>query len=402
MNPSSPYNQARTRTLRLAYCAALLLSAAACLPASGPSLTNAAAHYQPVRIAAAIAARPGAVAWSPDSSQLAVIDRTVTIIDADGDGAALRRIDIPAPRYLAWADDGMLYALSREGDYDVLYLIDTARPGTTRTVLDRRADAVYPLDGRRSFLLSQQASQLRIGTEVRCALSLHDLASGTTTTLHAYSRIVPAANIEEDLLFAWRHAGPNPLDGSFLIMELIKPPALPPYTLVRAFDPVSGDLVEIGSQDRRTVSVSASWSPDGRKLALTDRDGRLAVRGPGGNVPFDGPALGRYPSWHPADDLLIVGGTVINPATGERTLLLVNGEDSYARWSPDGARLALIAQGGLLLLRNFAAPAPAPLDRDQKKKLFMLQELLRDGLITKEDYRARKSRLLQDKEGGAR
>jgi len=268
--------------------------------------------------------------------------------------------------------------------------------------LDRRADAVYPVDRRRAFLLSLELSKLKIGTQVSCALSRLDLASGSTTTLHAYRRIFPTTDREEDLLTAWAQAGPNPLDGSFLLMEHIKPPALPPYTLVRDLDPLSGDLVELGGQDRRTIYLSASWSPDGKRLALTARDGRLMVRSWSGSLSLERPAAGRYPAWHPAGELLMVGGALIDASTGLSVPLVRGDSGSYARWSPEGTRLALITRGELLLLTRFApsTPSRAPLDLVLKKKLTMLQELLSDGLITAEDYRARRSQLLQDTEGG--
>jgi hypothetical protein len=402
MTLSFPYRRRISGALRSALCITLLTAMAACGPTHTPAIAGAAAPYRPTRIADRVPSRPGAIAWSPDGKQLAFIDRTVTVIDVDGETAAARRIDINAPRYLAWADDGTLYALSREGDQDVLFLIDAARKDITRLALDRPADAVYPVDHRRAFLLSLRISRIKIGTQVACELSLLDLANGTAAILHTYSRIVPTADREEELLTAWLHAGPNPLDGSFLIMEHIKPPAFPPSTRVSAFDPASGDMVEISRQNLRTVYASAGWSPDGRKIALSDRDGRLAVRGPGGNVPFDDPPLGRYPSWHPSGSLLIVGGTVITIATGERTPLLTDGENSYARWSPDGSRLAFVTHGDLLLLRNFTAPPPSLPDRDLKKKLDMLQELLRDDLISRDEYRERRSRLLSDRDGGSR
>jgi Tol biopolymer transport system component len=344
------------------------------------------------------------MAWSPDGKQLAFIDRTVTIIDVDGEADAARRIDINAPRYLAWADDGTLSVLSREGDQDVLFLIDAARSGIIRKALDRRADAVYPVDHRRALLLSLETSRMRIGTQVNCELSLLDLPGGTAATLHTYSRIMPTADWEEDLLTAWVQAGLNPLDGSFLVMEHIKPPAVAPYSRVQVFDLASGDLKEIGKQDRRTVYASAAWSPDGRKIALTDQVGRLEVRDLQGGGLLDIPALGLYPAWHPAGSLLAVGGTLVNAATRERTTLVENSSRSFSRWSPDGTRLALVAGGELLLFRNFERPSlpDASLDRELKKKLAMLQELLRDNLTSRDEYRERRSRLLSDKEGGTR
>jgi hypothetical protein len=404
MTLSFPCHRLLSGALRAALCMALLPAIAACGPAHTLSLTGAAAPYRPTRIASNVPSRPGAIAWSPDGKQLAFIDRTVTVIDVDGEDAAARRIDISAPRYLAWADDGTLSVLSREGDQDVLFLIDAARPGIVRKALDRRADAVYPVDHRRSLLLSLEISRLKIGTQVSYSLSLLDLANGTASFLHTSGKIVPTADRDEDLLTAWLQAGLNPLDGSFLVMEQIKPPAVAPYSRVQAFDLASRDLKEIGKQDRRTVYASAAWSPDGRKIALTDQVGRLEVRDLQGGGFLDIPALGLYPDWRPAGDLLVVGGTLVNAATRERTTLVENSSRSFSRWSPDGTRLALVAGGELLLFRNFERPSlpDASLDRELKKKFAMLQELLRDDLISREEYRERRSRLLSDKEGGPR
>jgi len=401
---SSPYHKAVPQAILAVLCAALLTTVAACAPSLTPALTHAAAPYRPAAIASDVASRPGAVAWSPDGRYLAFIGRTVTIVDVTGEPPVPEHIAINAPRYLVWAGDGTLSVLSRERDQDILVLIDAARTGITRKVLDRRADAVYPVDHRRSLLLSLEVARLKFGTELRWSLSLLDLADGTASTLLTNSRIVPAAVEDRDLLTAWAHAGLNPLDGSFLVMELVKPPALTPYSRVRAFDHASGDLVEIGGQDRRAVHASADWSPDGRKIALAGPGGRLQVRDLQGNGLLDSPVPGLYPAWHPAGDLLAVGGALVSTTTGESTLLLTNSTRSFARWSPDGTRLAVVSGGKLLLFRDFrpAAPTAAQLDRGLKKRLALLQELLQDDLITREEYRARRTRLLSIKEDGPR
>lgn len=400
---SSRYRKAAPQALLAVLCAALLTAFAACAPSLAPVLTGAAAPYRPATIASDVASRPGAVAWSPDGRYLAFIGRTVTIVDITAEPPVPEHIAINGPRYLAWADDGTLSVLSRERDQDILVLIDAARTDILRKALNRRADAVYPVDHRRSLLLSLEAARLKFGTELRWSLSLLDIANGTASTLLSNSRIVPAAVGDRDLLTAWAHAGLNPLDGSFLIMELIKPPALAPYSRVQAFDPASGDLVEIGGQDRRAVHASADWSPDGRKIALTGPGG-LQVRDLRGSRLLDSSAPGLYPAWHPAGDLLAVGGALVSPATGERTLLLTNSIGSLARWSPDGTRLSVVTGGKLLLFRGFrpTAPPAVQLDRGLKKRLTMLQELLQDDLITREEYRARRTRLLSIKEDGPR
>ncbi len=402
MNLSTAYRGFRARMRGLVLSPALLLAAMACAPASAPTLTADAVPYRPVRVASGLAARPGSLVWSPDGRRLAFIsDGAVAVLDAAAPSTTARRLDVPPSRYLAWADDGTLYALAAKEDRDVLFLIDVEHSGMTKVSLDRRVDAVHPVDRRSTFLLSLRLSRRKIGTETDCVLSRLDLATGSTTTLHGYSRIFPTTTGEENALTAWADAGPNPLDGSFLIMEHIKPPALPPYTLVRAFDPASGDLVEFGSQDRRTIYASAAWSPDGRRLALTERNGGLVIRSPlGTRPPFESPAAGRYAAWHPAGDTLMVGGALVNTATGQVSTLVSDAGTSYSRWSPDGTRLAVITQGDLLLLSGVppAAPSRTPLDVTLKKKLMMLQELARDGLVGREDYETRRSRLLQEKE----
>ncbi|MHB8845153.1 MAG: hypothetical protein ACYC7L_10455 [Nitrospirota bacterium] len=387
---------------RTALCAALLLLAAACGTARTPSLTEAAAPYRPISIATGVPTRPGAMAWSPDSSRLAFISDSVTVVDVRGEALRTRRIDIKAPRFLAWADDGTLSVLTRENDRDILVRVDAAGSGITRMTLDRRADAVYPLDDRRLLLLSLNVSQLKFGTEFGSTLSRFDLASGTTSTLHASSRVLQAGDRDVRLLTAWAHAGPNPLDGSFLLVEHFKPPVAAPYSRVLALDLASGELREISRQDQRTIYLSAGWSPDGRTIALTGPGGHIEFRGLQGDRIREIPAQGLYPAWHPAGELLAVGGALVSAAAGTSAPLLTNGVGSLARWSPDGTRLALAAGGELLLFRDIAAPVTrsSPLDRVLKEKLHILQELLLDDLITREEYRERRSRLLSEKEGG--
>lgn len=398
----SPYRSGLPKALCTALCAALLCIAAACGAARTPELTGAAARYHPVSIAAGVPSRPGAVAWAPDSSQLAFISDSVTVLDVRGEAPRTSRIDISAPHFLAWADNGTLSVLTRESGGDVLVQVDAAGRAITRKTLDRRADAVYPLDDQRSLLLSLNAAQLKFGTQVSSALSLFDLASGTTSTLHASSRILQAGKRDTPLLTAWAHAGLNPLDGSFLLVEHFRPPVAAPYSRVLALDLASGALREITGQGERTLYLSAGWSPDGRTIALTGPGGRVEFRDLQGGHLREIPASGLYPVWHPAGELLAVGGTLVSAVTGSNTPLITNGSGSIARWSPDGARLALITGGELLLFRDMASPASraSPLDTDLKRKLHILQELLLDDLITREEYRERRSRLLSEKKGG--
>ena len=101
-------------------------------------------------------------------------------------------------------------------------------------------------------------------------------------------------------------------------------------------------------------------------------------------------------------ETIVVGGELVSIATGETAPLLTNSTGSLARWSPDGTRLAVVTGGKLLLFRDLRSTAASAslLDRDLKKRLALLQELLEEDLITREEYRARRGRLLADKKGG--
>lgn len=108
----------------------------------------------------------------------------------------------------------------------------------------------------------------------------------------------------------------------------------------------------------------ANWSPDGTQLVfvstrgggiriwVTDADGRNA------HPITDGlpNALDTSPQWSPAGDKIVFGSTrdggaselyTVRPDGSELTRLTTNAEsDSYATWSPDGARIAFSRGSG--------------------------------------------------------
>lgn len=377
----------------------LLTTSAACAPRNIPSLTDASDKYRPVRIASGIATKPGIMSWSPDGKQLTYIDTNLRIYDvASGER---KTIEIENPIYVAWSGGNSLYALSldKEGK-KVLCLIDSETLKKTELRLNMEVDALFPTsDDKKLLLLSINIRVLSMGTEVTNNVFAYDLVREKTRTLYTSSRIYLSKEINKNALLAWLHAGLNPLDDSLLIIEHIMPPVVAPYSRVSAIDPVTGDFSEIAGQQKSKIYFSASFSPDGRRIALTDSTGRLEIRRLGAQRTDLVQTLpGYYPSWNPKGSGIYAGGSVLTTDGKDQVMLYQNGADSLAQWSPDGTRLA-VAAGGKLTLFDCGTPEfispDRPLDRDLSKKLSTLRELFREGLITGQEYRERKTGLMK-------
>jgi hypothetical protein len=182
-------------------------------------------------------------------------------------------------------------------------------------------------------------------------------------------------------------------------MEHIKPPAFAPYTRVLMIDPVDATVMELAGQSREVRYLSAIWSPDGRRIALTRDDGGFEIRTLHGEVVYQNTLpQGVYPSWNPALDILYVGGHLISPDGNSREIILTHGIGSISAWSPDGTKLAVATGSGLWLFLDIVPSSyqrASPLDRNLRKKMVLLQNLLREGLITRQDYKERKASLIK-------
>src|SRR5262249_47224302 len=122
----------------------------------------------------------------------------------------------------------------------------------------------------------------------------------------------------------------------------------------------AGDKVVITEADGSNPQVITSgydpaWSPDGRELAVADRDGILVVGVDGLNRRLVIPG-GEAPAWSPDGSMLaFVKGSILGPssimvanADGSDPRTLVK-SDVYAdnlSWSPDGSEIAFTGEGG--------------------------------------------------------
>jgi len=385
------------------FCSLLLLFPAACASVHAPSLTEASAKYHPAKIASGVPARPGSVSWSPDGRRLAFISNGLRMVDVESGGQ--RAVAIDNPSYIAWAaDKRTLYAVVEKKGRNALCSIDAVSLAIKEIFLDSEADAIYPsADNGKLLIFSTSARNFDFGTELSYRVFAFELSNGTTKTLYASSKIHPMTQLDMNVLLAWTHAGVSPLDNSLLIIEHVKPPAVASYSRVNSLDTMTGETGEISDQQDRKSYVSASWSPDGRRLALSLSDGRIELR----NLHNEETTLGRpvtgfYPSWNPRGSMIYTGGYLVDSDGKNSEALFKNAFKSISWWSPDGTKLAVAAGNILTLFSGLTpslAPPDRPLDTALSTKLSVLRNLLQDGLLNGQEYRERKDRLIKNSEG---
>ena len=150
-------------------------------------------------------------------------------------------------------------------------------------------------------------------------------------------------------------------------MEQIKPPVFMPYSKISVVDFLTGKIQVITDNGRIKRNIAGSWSPDGRRLALTDADGYFEMldSGAGISVSVDRGSPGTYPSWNPKGSQIFIGGYVMDSDGKNKEELLPNSAKSLAKWSPDGTKIAILSNGDLWLLKDFKphfVPPDKPLD----------------------------------------
>ena len=378
----------------------LLISALLCLTGSLVAEAATSGKYNPVRIADEASAVPGILTWSPDSKMLAFIRKGLHLYSTED--RRQTEVDIKGPYYVSWTKDDELLVLYKENGAAALCSVDREGLVKKRIMLDVPADAVYPLRDRKKLLLfSSGTSVLRIGTEVTYDLKVYDREKGTSKALYSFRRIYMTKNPDTLMYTAWMHAGVNPLDDTFLIMEQIKPPVVMPYSNIKAIDYLTGQARDISGSEGKKLYLSGTWSPDGRRIALTDNTGHLEIRDLSGPriTAVDDTVDGLYPSWNPGGSQIFLGGYILDSGGREKENLFSEGSArSIAQWSPDGTKIAVSADSGLYLFSNFKPSfisPDAPPDEDLSKKLFLLKGLFIEGLLTKEEYSQRYDKLLR-------
>jgi hypothetical protein len=393
----------RTMTIlscRSALCLTLLLTVS-CVPHNTASLSELSQKYRPVAIATQVQTQPGGFAWSKDGKTLAWINDAVNLYDTGS--ASQRSIRIDGPRFVSWSPNDQLLVLAH--DQGGSTLIETNKEGRLirKTLVDADAIALYPsADNKSVFVLSQQVRPLSIGTEIAFSLRAYGRDGKITEPFYNFSRMYPIRDLDLRFHQAWVHAGLNPIDHSLLVIEHIKPPVIEPFSAVIAIDPCTKEASRFTDRNQLTLYASASWSPDGSNIALTSSTGRLEIRPLHGNAAvLDWAPVGFYPSWSPKGNRIYVGGSLLVLDEKKSEALLTHSPWSIAAWSPDGAKLAVATDGRLWLFNEFGSNATTTAELPGKaraEKMLQMQKLCDEGLVTQEEYRDQRSRIMTGSE----
>lgn len=374
----------------------LLSAAASCSPHRVP--TETAAPFHPVRIASGVLAQPGSAAWSPDGKRIAFITTAVNIYDREQ--GTLKTLGINNPSYLLWQAEQELLVIAQSEDTAVLCVIEPDTLAITQLALHNDARAIHPLDTERLLVLSVKRSMLKFGIEMNYQLAAYDRRDDTQKNLYSFYKLYPRRTPDE-LLFAWLHPGLDPMNNALLVMELITPPVVAPYTRLQSIDVLSGEALELAAP-QKTIYTGTAWSPDGRKLALSDASGRVTITGlRSGSGSVEATARGFHPTWNPKGSLLSVGGYLVRSNGQTEAALLPDSPQSIGWWSADGRQLAVASDGDLWLFDSFSPfflPPDKPLDETLKDKLSLLKSLQREGFISLQEYQSRRTKLLEQSE----
>lgn len=290
--------------------------------------------------------------WSPDGEHLAFVrggdpwapDNEVWVAEADGRNR--RKVaDGYAP---GWAPDGRLLFISNfqmreEGAPQSISLVDVESEAIQEFVSQFWQGGFWPLEEARYSADGEWLAIYANGLEAEGSLFVLPAAGGEPFRVAQF--VYTAANYDwspQDHLLALRDSG-QPFRGD-------KEPSLLVLDPEAGFSPF--DLIDGYFWPR--------WSPDGERLALFE------IQEGGGfqvwTVAANGAALARIneetfqpiwgadPSWSPGEWILFnrlvdaetgeVGVFLMGPEDGQ-TVLLTTGENPQARWSPEGARVAI-------------------------------------------------------------
>jgi WD40 repeat protein len=348
-----------------------------------------------------VALKPGAAAWSSDSSRIAVISNGTLSIFTTESGY---KHTVPGvkPLFLNWAPGDHLLVINKAGDSNELVEINV-HDGTVKSVpLEGLPAAVkwfYPPD--ELIVLYPEVKRQSIGTFVTYRLAI--VEKGKEELFYNRDTYFPARSRDIDTLSGWLYAEVRPLHETVLIPEFHRPPVLAPFTSFRTIDPVIKKEREIVKLSNHRYSIPASWSPDGSRLAVSGDKGLLTiieVSDPEKSLTVDKNISGAFPSWNPAGSEIYIGGWLVQSDGNALEQLLPEAHESAGIWSPDGTGLAILYGNNLLYFDGFLPTFHAgdrPMDErmiQTRNKLRLLKTLLKEKLISEEEFKMRRARLL--------
>jgi len=358
----------------------------------------------PVVVAEGIKPAHGAVAWSPDSTRLAYTGERLTLYNA-ADGVK-SHVPVAHPFYITWLRNGSIAALFTEGGNTMLALVAPDGSGLSRAVMPQGTVSVHEQPFSTGLLIVQTQRTVNPGgieTHHRLYVLLPDGSIRERfSTSHINDRKTLGLPGSLAASQGWIPSGPGPLGGRMLLLEYMSPLDRNPYMKLSVVDPASGGKEDLLRASSETLPKQGSWSPGGRAIALANSDGKLRTLSMDGTLSaVDESLKGRSPAWSPAGSQIFFGGSVVDADGTDKKILLPNEPNEPSAlgfWRPDGTGIAVLRQDGTLLLLEgvttpVALPADAPPPAGLHAKLRLLAGLLKEGLITTEDYSQRAERI---------
>jgi len=372
-------------------------------------LTAVAGHEAPVKkfspqeIADRVGSTSGSVAWSPDGKKLAYVgekDGRVFIYELGSGG--VKHLKPGGAWFVTWASENELMVLYDDGGNPALGRADADTLEVRKNSLPERPLSAYLLeDGPAVLLQASKVEKISFGTEVLIKLLRFDIDSGRSKVVYRSSRVLPK-RIGISAAGGWIEAGPNPLDSLVMLLEYVYPPAVRSYLKLAVLDYMTGRRTEVSRHQSAGFETQGSWSPDGRRIALTTLEGRLRVLGlDGAMTAVDDSLKGTSPAWNPAGSQIYFGGYVVGSDGSRAERIIGDGAASRAFWAPDGRSMALVERGNLWLLGGFEPKflePDTPADEELAEKVRLLKELMMEEFITTGEYVERYNRLMRLKE----
>ncbi len=369
----------------------VLLSVSCTTPLKPDLVTSGQSIYRNVPL------QPGAVAWSPDSSSIAVIkDSDLSIFHL----VSGRILNVPGinPLFVDWSPgENLLLVHNKRGRNELAQV--SPMDGTINSVSlnDTPTAAKWLNPPEDLMVLYHEVESYSIGTFV--SFKYVALFKGKEEMFLEWGTYLPTRNSDIDAISGWTFPGIRPVYETVMTPEYHKPPRMQPFTLLKTVDPVIGEEREITRFGSERYSVPSSWSPDGTRLAVTNDQGQLIVidvDNPEDLQPVNDDVRGQYPSWNPKSSQIYIGGLIMKSDGSVLEKIISDADESIGIWSPDGTRLVVLHNDELLYFDGFIPSfnIDRPMDeqlRVIRDKIRFLKDLLREGLIPKDEFKIRRA-----------
>jgi WD40 repeat protein len=317
----------------------------------------------------------------------AVAEGSLRYLDpAGGPGRSLA----PAPATgLSFSPDGTrLAAVFATNAQSVLDLFDLQGNPLTQAIVPGRVTSLVWRSDREVLATALMLRKFSFGSELVSLLYSWDtVAPPVATTLSDVTVRPNVAKLPEPTLFASLSMTLSPYGDEIAYNVLKDPPLFKPYLRVAVRHLASG-------AERQVAEISLgsgrpAYTVDGESLLIGDSHAltrRISL--PDGKETSAWPEAGNSISVSPSGSYLLLDNRLYQ---GDREILTFPKESSGS-FLPDGSGLAISYQGTLFLVTGLNdSPPPGP--RPSLERLLELRRLRMMGLITDQEFKARRKKL---------